>query len=95
MNNVTQPELQLCLKTCYDQAVIKFVMLQKEDRFLNCPDVQNMRFCQKWWQRFHKDKGKRLKKICSNHQICTNNEVEIERERLREIMNSDRNYEPD
>ena len=71
---------------CYDQAVIKCEMLQKEDRFLNCPDVQKMKFCQKWWQRFQKDRGMRWKKICSNRQTFTNNEVEVERERLREIM---------
>ena len=37
-------------------------MLQKEERFLNCPGVPKMKFCQKWWQRFQKDRGMKWKK---------------------------------
>ena len=32
----------------YGQVVINCIMLQKEECFLNCPDVQKMKFCEKW-----------------------------------------------
>ena len=49
-------------------------------------DVQKMKFSRKWWQKFQKNRGMKWKRICNKRKTFTNDEVEKERQRIKEII---------
>lgn len=69
-----------------DQISIVALRVQSKDKYKNVPSVQRLKFSNKWWLKFSKNRGLGFRKICGNRKLIPVKELDEEKKRLPDIM---------